>query len=112
MIFLMPGQFSFSQVDTTGKFGDDVSLKEEDWISTIPLNSLVDDPGSMGLPTVGAGEEEVYSIAERLSRLRESIPVPNDGVYCPNCHIANVRLALLHTPCPRCGRDLLKFGWG
>jgi hypothetical protein len=41
--------------------------------------------------------------------LRELIP--SAGVYCPVCHIANVDLGRLRTPCPQCGRPLLKFGW-
>ena len=50
-------------------------------------------------------------VASKLSQVRESIPIPNDGVYCPICHIANIELAKLRTPCPKCGRALLKFGW-
>ena len=65
----------------------------------------------MGLPSVHASEEEVYEVASKLSLFRESIPIPNDGVYCPICHIANIDLAKLRTPCPKCGRALLKFGW-
>ena len=65
----------------------------------------------MGLPPVGACDDAVYRVAERLSRIRESVPIPNDGVYCPICHIANVTPARLRTPCPKCGRELLKFGW-
>lgn len=106
-----PEQISFSQVDTTDRFGDNLSLTEEDWISTKPLNSMVSNPQSMGLPPVGASDEEVYRVAERLSRIRESAPIPDDGVYCPVCHIANVTIARLRTPCPKCGRKLLKFGW-
>src|SRR5262245_37910664 len=100
-----------TQVDITEKVGDNLSLKAEDWIKTIPMNSVVPDPQAMGLPPVGASEDEVYRIAERLSRIRESIQVPDDGVYCPICHIANVNLTRLRTPCPKCGRQLLEFGW-
>jgi hypothetical protein len=95
-----PEQISFSQVDTTDRFGDNLSLAADDWISTSPLNSMIPDPQSMGLPAVGAGHDEVYRIAERLSRLREAVRIPDDGVYCPICHIANVTLARLRTPCP------------
>ena len=104
-------QISFSQVDYTEGFGDNLSLTADDWISTMPLNSTVADPQSMGLPPVGASDEEVYRIAEGLSQLRESVPIPDDGVYCPICHIANVTIARLRTACPKCGRELLKFGW-
>ena len=66
----------------------------------------------MGLPPVGASDDEVYRIAEQLSRIRESVPIPDDGVYCPICHIANVTLARLRAPCPKCERELLKApGW-
>jgi hypothetical protein len=102
---------SFSQVDITDRFGDDQGLGPNDWIATTPLNATIRDPVSMGLPPVGATEDEVYRVADRLSALRESVPLPNDGVYCPVCHIANIDLGRLRTPCPQCGRPLLKFGW-
>jgi hypothetical protein len=108
---LPSGPISYSQLDITEGFGDNLSLAADDWISTSPLNSSVPDPQSVGLPPVGASDDEVYRIAERLSRIRESVPIPNDGVYCPICHIANVQLKRLRTPCPKCGRELLKFGW-
>ena len=101
----------FTQLDTTERFGDDLSLDADDWIDTVALNTLVDDGESMGLPAIDASEEEVYSIAAQLSSIRESIEIPNDGVYCPTCHIANVNLSLLRTPCYKCGKELLKFGW-
>jgi hypothetical protein len=106
-----PQQISFSQVDTTARFGDRQSLGPDDWIETEPLNRLVPDPESMGLPAAGATDEDTYRIADRLSSLRERIPVVDDGVYCPICHIANTRLDRLRQPCPECGRELLKFGW-
>jgi hypothetical protein len=102
---------SFSQVDTTEQFGDNLRLTPNDWIDTVPLNTITNDPKSMGLPALGASDEEVFQIASKLSYLRESIPIPDDGVYCPVCHIANVDINKLRTPCPQCGRELLKFGW-
>ncbi len=101
----------YSQLDITESFGDDQGLGTDDWITTIPLNVSTEDPVSMGLPPVGAPEDEVYQAADRLSALRETIPIPSDGVYCPVCHIANVSLHRLRTPCPKCKRPLLKFGW-
>ena len=101
----------YSQVDITEAFGDDQRLGRDEWIATTPLNATTKNPESMGLPSVGAGADEVYRVASKLSELRESIPIPNDGVYCPVCHIANVDLGRLRTPCPQCGRGLLKFGW-
>ena len=101
----------FTQVDTTERFGDDLSLEADDWIETVALNTLVSHGESMGLPAIEASEEAIYSIASQLSSIRESIEIPNDGVYCPTCHIANVNLSLLRTPCPKCGKELLKFGW-
>ena len=106
---LPPGDISYSQLDITERFDDHLHLKPTDWIATVPLNKSV--PNGKGLPPVGASDDVVYKVGERLSKLRESIPVPNDGVYCPVCHIANIELAKLHTPCPKCGRPLLKFGW-
>jgi hypothetical protein len=105
------GPISFSQVDTTERFGDNVGLTTEDWIATIPLNSITRDPESMGLPSANATGSEVFQIASRLSRIRESIPIPDDGVYCAICHIANIDITKLRTPCPQCGHELLKFGW-
>jgi hypothetical protein len=102
---------SFSQVDSTEQFGDDLSLRPDEWISTTPLNSTIENPESVGLPSPGADSEEVYRLASKLSEIRESIDIPNDGVYCPICHIANIDLGKLRTPCPECGRELLKFGW-
>ena len=101
----------FSQLDITECFDDNVNLGVDDWIPTTPLNATITDPESSGLPSPSADSEEVYRIASKMSELRESIPIPNDGVYCPICHIANTDLGKLRTPCPQCGRQLLKFGW-
>lgn len=108
---MSPGKISFSQLDITEEFGDDQRLSKDDWIATTPLNARIPDPQTSGLPSPDVDPEEVYRIATEMSALRESIPVPNDGVYCPICHIANVDLQKLKTPCPQCGRALLKFGW-
>ena len=104
-------QIGFTQLDVTESFGDDARLGPEDWIKTVPLNETTPDPQAMGLPAVGAGDDEAYDVAVKLSQIRESIPVPNDGVYCPICHIASTQLTKLRTPCPQCGRALLKLGW-
>ncbi|MBI3870607.1 MAG: hypothetical protein HY299_18925 [Verrucomicrobia bacterium] len=104
-----PGELSYSQLDITERFDDPLRLKPDDWIQTAALNESV--PDGKGLPPVGASADEVYRAADRLSRFRESIAVPNDGVYCPVCHIANTQLARLRAPCPKCGRPLLQFGW-
>jgi hypothetical protein len=103
------GEISYSQLDITERFDDHLHLKPEDWIATIPLNKSV--PKGKGLPPADASDEEVYQAAAKLSVFRESFAIPSDGVYCPVCHIANTQLARLHTPCPKCGRALLKFGW-
>lgn len=104
-----PAEISFSQLDITERFDDHLRLQPDDWLATTPLNRSV--PKGKGLPPIDAGDEEVYQAGVKLSRLRESIPVPSDGVYCPVCHHANTQLEKLHTPCPKCGRALLKFGW-
>jgi hypothetical protein len=104
-----PNAISFSQLDITERFDDHLNLKPEDWIATIPLNKS--SPNTKELPPLDATADEIYRSGARLSQLRESIAVPNDGVYCPVCHIANTQLAKLRTPCPKCRRPLLKFGW-
>ena len=106
-----PGEIRFTQLDITETFGDNLRLTEDDWVETSPLNERVPDPASKGLPPRGADDATTYAIAERMSRIRESIPIPGDGVYCPTCHIANASLARLRTACPKCGKLLLKFGW-
>lgn len=106
-----PKKILVSQLDITERFDDNKSLGPDEWIETIPMNSVVPDPQAMGLPPIGTDENETYRIASSLSALREGLPIPGDGVYCPICHIANVDLRRLRTPCPRCGRELLKFGW-
>jgi hypothetical protein len=108
---LPPGKISYSQLDITERFGDNLNLKPDDWIATAPLNKMTAIGEVSGLPPVDAEDGAVYEIASRLSQIRESIPIPNDGVYCPICHIANTELSKLRTPCPKCGRALLKFGW-
>src|SRR4051812_17043260 len=90
-----PGQISYSQLDITESFGDYARLKPEDWIATLPLNKMTPNAQASGLPPADATDEQVYAVAARMSQIRESIPIPNDGVYCPICHIANVQLAKL-----------------
>ncbi len=106
-----PEALSYSQLDITDRFDDNANLGADEWISTTPLNSTIMNPEASGLPSSDASAEEVYREASRLSELRESIPIPDDGVYCPICHIANIDLGKLRSPCPQCGRALLKFGW-
>ncbi|QDU28831.1 hypothetical protein ETAA8_39360 [Anatilimnocola aggregata] len=106
-----PGEISYSQLDITETFGDNERLKSDEWISTSPLNKMTPKGEASGLPPADATADEVYAVADKMSRIRESISIPNDGVYCPICHIANVQLGKLRSPCPKCGRPLLKFGW-
>jgi hypothetical protein len=105
------GPLQFSQLDITERFGDDQRLGPDDWISTTPLNQNNTNPESVGLPALTASAEEVYRIASAMSELGESLPLDRDGVYCPICHVANINRAKLRTPCPKCGRALLQFGW-
>lgn len=107
----MTPKIRYSQIDITENFGDNLNLKPDQWTKTIPLNSKTADPESVGLPPKDADEEKAYDVASSMSKLRESAGVPTDGVYCPVCHIANTQLDKLHSPCPKCGRKLLKFGW-
>lgn len=106
-----PSQISYSQLDITENFGDNLRLKPDEWIATIPLNKTVPNGGASGLPPADASDETVYEAASRLSQLREMMSITGDGVYCPVCHVANTELSKLHTPCPQCGRALLRFGW-
>ncbi len=101
----------FTQLDITEAFGDNERLAPDEWISTVPVNQLDPDGQAVGLPPVDASADEVYAVAAAMSQIRESFPIPNDGVYCPLCHIANTQIANLRTPCPKCGRPLLTFGW-
>ena len=108
----MPAEeIGFSQLDITENVDDNQNLGKDEWISTTPLNSRIPNPESAGLPAPGADADEVYRVALAMSVIRESMPLLGDGVYCPICHIASVDLAKLRTPCPQCGRELLKFGW-
>lgn len=104
-----PGDLLFSQLDSTESFDDHLRLEPDEWVKTFAINTTVS--GGAGLPPVDAGDDEVYEAGERLSELRETIENPEDGVYCPVCHIANTQASRLRTPCPQCGRPLLKFGW-
>lgn len=106
-----PEALSYSQVDITERFNDNDSLKIDEWITTTPLNARIDPTEASGLPLCNADSEEVYRVASAMSELRESFPIEGDGVYCPICHIANIDIGKLRTPCPQCGRGLLKFGW-
>ena len=108
---MSPNEISFSQADITERFDDNMNLKPDDWIETTPLNLSTQSPESSGLPPINASDDEIYAIAKNLSSIRESINIPSDGVYCPVCHIANIKIEKLHTPCPKCKRQLLKFGW-
>jgi hypothetical protein len=102
------GNITLSQLDVPERFGANKGLGPEDWVTTIPLNVATPYPEARGLPPLGASAEETYQVAQHL---RVSLATPGDGVYCPICHIANIQLAKLHTPCPKCGRALLRFGW-
>lgn len=97
---LLTDKINYSQIDITENFGDNLNLKPEDWVKTLPLNATNPDPKSVGLPPKNASAEGAYSIASSLSKLRESIEISTDGVYCPVCHIANTQLSKLRTPCP------------
>ena len=108
-------ELTFTQTDVTKSSGHDPSPGSNDWIETMPINAVV-PKAPPGLPPLDATADQIYDIADRGSRLRESLRRSgrvsgDDGVYCPICHIANIQLNLLRTPCPRCGRELLLFDW-
>jgi hypothetical protein len=104
-------KIKFTQLDITENFGDNLRLKPDDWIETIPLSKDNPNPTQIGLPARDATDEEIYAIGKDMSSLREQIRRQDDGVYCPICHIANIQLNKIDSPCPKCNRLLLRFGW-
>lgn len=103
-----------SQADVAANFDDILTAEPTDWIKTVPINLFAKYLSPAGLPKQGASEEEIYSIAANLSSMRDGFAklpgrIDADGVYCPVCHIANTQLDKLRTPCPSCGRALLRF---
>ena len=68
----LPAKLSYSQVDVTERFGDNIGLQPDTWVATVPLNSHSSAPEEMGLPPRGASEDDVFGIASALSRVRES----------------------------------------
>jgi hypothetical protein len=108
---MSPDELRYSQLDITEAFGDNTRLALDEWVATVPLNELDQGIQAQGLPPADASHDEVYSLATTLSQVRESVMIPSDGVYCPVCHIANAQLERLRTPCPKCRRPLLRFGW-
>jgi len=109
----MSKNYKFSQLDITERFDDHANLKSEDWVITSPLIFTIDpvEGTKMGLVSPEAPADEIYQRAVNMSRIRNSMDNKEDGVYCPICHKANVDLKKLNTPCPTCGRSLLRFGW-
>jgi hypothetical protein len=109
----MAENYKFSQLDITERFNDRTNLKSEVWIRTVPLISTIDpiEGIKMGLMSPEAPDEQIYDKAVNMSRIREGMGNSEDGVYCPICHHANMDIKKLGTPCPTCGRPLLRFGW-
>ncbi len=106
---LPSGEISYTVVDITETFGDNLSLGKEDWVTTTPLIKLLGVDHQKGLPSVDACDGEIYAIAVGLSEIREEFQIATDGVYCPVCHIANVDKEKLRMPCPKCARELRLF---
>ena len=111
VVQMAPQSISYSQVDITETFDDHLRLSPQEWVDTVPLSSMVDRPELQGLPSKEATPEEIYDVAQKLSDIRATFSIETDGVYCPVCHIANTDLGRLKTPCPKCNRGLLMFGW-
>ena len=111
VVMMNPNEIGFTQLDITENFDDHLGLSKEDWINTIPLNERTETPEQQGLPAVDANSDAIYQLALNLSQIRESIAGLDDGVYCPICNHANIDLTKLNTPCPKCERPLLQFGW-
>ncbi len=107
----MPDDFRFSQLDITERFDDRNRLKPEEWINTIPLGYQQIHQGVKINLISSEDPNEIYRVATSMSGTRNIINNVNDGVYCPICHRASIDLKKLGTPCPICGRSLLRFGW-
>ncbi len=106
-----PASLNYTQLDITENFGDNISLSIDEWIQTVPINHRLGHDNGGNLPALTASDHEIYRVALSLSELREQFHVPDDGVYCPVCHIANVDKNKLGKNCPTCERPLLAFGW-
>lgn len=106
-----PMQISYTQVDITERFDDRERAGGSNWIETTPLSNNNEGGTTSGLPSGDATDDKIYHIAQGMSAMRESFGGLDDGVYCPICHIANANYSQIGTPCPRCGRLLLAFGW-
>jgi len=72
-----PSTLAFTQVDTTERLDDKQVLGADDWIATVPLNTLVPDGENLGLPGIDATQDQVYSVASKVSEIRESLDIPN-----------------------------------
>lgn len=106
-----PSTLNFTQVDFTEYFDQNLSLSPEEWVPTVPMNKMLGHDNRGNLPTFDATDHEIYRIALSLSEIREQFQIPDDGVYCPICHIANTDISKLGKGCPECERPLLAFGW-
>ena len=102
---------NYSQVDFTEYFDQNLTLSPDVWVPTVPMNEMLGHDNNGNLPALGSSDHEIYRVALGLSEIREQFQVPDDGVYCPVCHIANVDIAKLGKECPKCARPLLAFGW-
>lgn len=111
---LDPRELHYSQLDFYDLTGVRPKLGPDEWVKTIPFTEFYKDAyGRNGLPEKNADIDTVYKVATKMSKVRESVLHlgKGDGVYCPICHIVNIQIEKLHTPCPECGRALLLFGW-
>lgn len=106
-----PAALNYTQVDSTEYFDQNLSLTPDEWVPTMPMNKMLGHDNNGNLPALDAGDHEIYRVALSLSEIRERFRVPDDGVYCPVCHIANVDITHLGKECPKCSRPLLAFGW-
>lgn len=111
-----PLSIKVSQLDMTEHEHAKAGLSADDWAPTIAINTQMTNPEQHGLPPENAGIEVIYATGLNLSALRQNMLLKtdlerDDGVYCPICHIASIDISKLGTPCPKCNRNLLQFGW-
>src|SRR5947208_2182082 len=59
---------SYSQLDITENFDDNLGLTPDEWIPTLPLNKTTRSGWAMGLPPARASEEEIYRLPQSCRR--------------------------------------------
>lgn len=109
--YVDPATIRYSQADITEEIDQHLHMAADEWVETLPINEMIGHDKDGNLPPLDALPDQIYAVASQLSEMRETMRIPDDGVYCPVCHIACINADLLRQPCPKCERPLLAFGW-